>query len=487
MASITQPFNSKVRITPYSQRLLQYGIQDSRIFLSKATNSLLTPFVAGYSEQFLTEYNQHNLQYDHRTSCILDGLNSTYDFDNNIITLKISSGMCIVDTTLLIFPNETSLDLNLTGYGEKGSCGKLIVSANFQWVDSVHELVPKLKLSYLDKFNNDSVEPNGWLTAEDRLVITVLEFDKDENNRVIPESIINHVPNPITNTKREIILIKSVPYEIAPLSKIAYNLQSYIEENYPKKITTTIPPYVIGEEDGKDGYKINLEINFDNIPHENLIGFTGKLRITSNHDQLHPTEPVKISFSDEVLKINPEWKVNLNYESDTQILTYTFNTSPMVDHNLPKIKDFLNFTFYDNTTPVNNTEVTFEFVEFRLSQKDQENTIPVELSDLHPSATKIVLYRSNIPPLDLPQDQLSKVWTKLPDIPDDDLSTIYYISTIDISKIHNQDGLIVQTYLNNYKFNPAQILIANNQVKIYMPESFIKKSPIPTIKVVIIG
>ena len=46
--TMTQPLNTEVRITPFSQRVFQFGTDDWRLYLSRATNGLLIPYIYGY-------------------------------------------------------------------------------------------------------------------------------------------------------------------------------------------------------------------------------------------------------------------------------------------------------------------------------------------------------------------------------------------------------------------------------------------------------
>jgi hypothetical protein len=309
MPNILQPFNSKVRITPYSQRLLQYGIQDSKVYLSKATNTLLNSFTMGYGEDFLPEsgYNAQ-IKYDDRDSCILDGLNTTWRLENNTLFVKVSPGTSIVDTTLLIFPLETEIDLNLNNYGTQNNCGKIIVSINFQWIDSVYEMPPKLKISYLDPDNNFSIEPNGWFLNQDKLVINVFEFNKNSNNNVILSSIKSLVPEPCNNIKNRFVVIKDYPYEIGPLSKFWYNISNTVETHFSRKLVAEIPGYV--DPTTISSSKFQIPFSFENIEDLNIISLKFKLHISSNINCIKHVEFIK----DEPL-INSYKNVNFSISS----------------------------------------------------------------------------------------------------------------------------------------------------------------------------
>ena len=208
MSYITQPINSMVRLSPYSQRLLQYGTSDSRVYLSKATNSLLNPFVLGYSDHVPPKDQFPTAKYDYidRTSVIVDGCNSTYEINNGELVVTISPGQVICDTTLLIFPQETILSVELDQIS--------------------HEQPPRLRLMLLDPSDTFTYGPDDWETRLDRLVINVFDVDKSTNN------VTSYNPKPTKKYNHQWISIKGLPYEVGPNISFLDNFADFTEDRY---------------------------------------------------------------------------------------------------------------------------------------------------------------------------------------------------------------------------------------------------------------
>ena len=479
MPSILQPFNSKVRITPYSQRLLQYGIQDSKVYLSKATNTILNAFTMGYSDDFLINNNSNSLiNYDDRDSCILDGLNTTWRLENNTIYVKVSSGMSIVDTTLLIFPLETEIDLNLNNYGVAGHCGKIIISINFQWIDSVYEMPPKLKISYLDPDNNFLVEPNGWFLNQDKLIINVLEFDKDSNGNVLVNSIKSLVPNPCNNIESHVITVKDHPYEISPLSKLWYNIINTIESHYNRKLKVEIPGYV--DPTTVESSKFKIPITFENIDNVNILTLTFNILINGSENisgiRFYNSDILNNSYKNVTLLPNSDF-------SNIQVQISSSNMLPIMDGILG------DFEFDLSDTSIKGNIISFSldsitgYDEFSntVSLNGGEGVTPqLEIND------SFTVNRPTPPPVDLNPILRLMIW-KLDTPPKQIDSKLYFKSEINISSLGNREDFIVQCYIDNLQIHPAFIEVLSDKVQIWMPESFINMDPIPVIKVIIIG
>ena len=481
MASILQPFNSKVRITPFSQRLLQYGVSDSKIYLSKASNSLLSSFTMGFDEGFIvpTTPNAVDPKYDYRDSCILDGLSTKWELQNNILKVTVSPGTLIVDTTLLIFPQPTTIDLNLTNYGSGNECGKIIISVNFQWIDSVYENTPKLKISYLDYTDNSIVLPNDWYLNQDKLIINVIEFSKNTSGNVEFSSIKSLVPEPCNNINHDIIHIKDYPYEIAPLSKFWYNTLNTIENHYVRKKVVNIPGYV--DPIGLPNSEFPMNLNFEDIDTINMLTLEFDVNITNSNNIQNITfeNGPSVSNSFKVVTINT---------------TNAYNTLHVrvSSPNMIPIQTGLLGTLICELT---SSAVKNSVMNFTLS-----NVVGLDDASLShnlngaigitPQVTVTPSYtvnRPSPPPTTLSVDELSYVW-KYSNSPISTEPIKYFKSEIDIQSLHNREDFVVQCYINNFQITPAHIQIDLPLVTIWMPETFIEQNnPIPELKVVIIG
>lgn len=479
MANILQPFNSKVRITPYSQRLLQYGIQDSKVYLSKATNTLLNSFTIGYHDGFLPEtgYNAQ-INYDHRDSCILDGLNTTWRLENNTLFVKVSAGMSIVDTTLLIFPLETEIDLNLNNYGVKDNCGKIIISINFQWIDSVYEMPPKLKISYLDPDNNYSVEPNDWFLNQDKLVINVFEFNKDDNNNVVVSSVKSLVPEPCNNINHQLVVIKDYPYEIGPLSKFWYNILNTIENNYTRKMVVEIPGYV--DPTTIDSSQFSIPLTFENVDNVKVLTISFNLLITGNLNLSSVIFENGLSLNNSFKNVTMIPNSNM---SMVQVQISSSNMLPIPDGNLGAFE----FTLSDIATKGN--EILFS-LDSIVGYDEFSNTVSFNGGEgVTPQleiGSSFIVKRPTPPPSNLDNLSLSMIWKH--DTPPKQIdSKLYFKSEIDTTSMNGRNDYIVQCYIDNLLISPTYVQILSNKIQIWMPESFINLDPIPVMKVVIIG
>lgn len=256
MSYITQPINSMVRLSPYSQRLLQYGTSDSRVYLSKATNSLLNPFVLGYSDHVPPKDQFPTAKYDYidRTSVIVDGCNSTYEINNGELVVTISPGQVICDTTLLIFPQETILSVELDQISHTSDFTRVILSVNFQWLETLYEQPPRLRLMLLDPSDTFTYGPDDWETRLDRLVINVFDVDKSTNN------VTSYNPKPTKKYNHQWISIKGLPYEVGPNISFLDNFADFTEDRYVRKQVTYTRKCINPE--GLDENQIILPITY---------------------------------------------------------------------------------------------------------------------------------------------------------------------------------------------------------------------------------
>lgn len=477
MPSITQPLNSSVMITPYSQRLLQYGIENSKIYLSKATNSLLNTFTRGYGSNFFPEDLEYEtkIKYEMRDSCILDGLETSFSLNGNILAVTVQPGSLIVDTTLLSFPYATELDLDLTDYGNSISVGYVIVSVNFQWVDSVYDQTPKLKLSYIHPSDSYSVEPNGWILAQDKLVITLFEFQKNTQNNVIESSINNLVPAPCINTKRHYLVIKDLPYEVAPLSKPIYNLINTLHVNYTKKIVYNIPPGVNPE--GLPESELELSFYLENLESIQLL----ELHLTMGYDPL-----LVSNFTIETgsAATNTFKTATFTIDSSNNALNILVSGNNMVAIDsgvVVKIKCIINNTV-EKDTPITFTLPNIYGIN-NLGQTILLNGDPATTPQLDGPLSFTAARPAGIPgESDVDFSKLWKYGTP-PSLHD---NKYYFYNDIDISTLYSSD-CTVSCYIDNVQISPSFIQILDKIIRIWMPDNFIYQTSIPVIKTVIIG
>ncbi len=236
MANIKQPSRYQARITPYSQRLLQFGLEDSKVFLARTSNSLLEAFTLGYDEEaYDTTSGYLQRDYDDRKDCILDGLRTSFELDGTTLKITLGRGNIICDNTMLTFPRSTDLDIDLDPYDDTGF---IALAVNYKWIDNIYENPPKVRLCYVSE-DTMTVTPDGWWIDTDRLIITVFDFEKDAMGIITDVSC--RVDDPFTKLNREFVYVKNTPYEISPLPNLWYHVMRGVHLNHGRRVVREIP------------------------------------------------------------------------------------------------------------------------------------------------------------------------------------------------------------------------------------------------------
>lgn len=239
---MTQPINTEVRITPFSQRLFQFNTDDSRLYLSKATNGLLIPYLYGYREPKRIPSSEDEfgikLKYNDRLDCIIDGLNNDAELLGNILTVNVKPGQCIVDTTLIIFPNECEVSIDITSIKPTSNKIRVLLSVNFQWLETLYDQPPKIRLTLIDPNDPTNYGPDVWETRLDRLIISYYDIDLDTRE------VINICPTPSMNYDFNFINVKNVPYEVAPPIQFLNNFNEYCKLTYLRKYVIWTQPCI---------------------------------------------------------------------------------------------------------------------------------------------------------------------------------------------------------------------------------------------------
>jgi hypothetical protein len=192
MPSIVTPSNQQLSIDPYSGKLFDFDNSSSRVYLSRTVNNLLRVF---------------------GTDVILDQLfieNINYNAETETVSLVISPGKCIIDTTLIEFPSQTNVDLDVSGYDQEGS---LLLFLSFRYAESIYENLAKFKLLYLDPYNKHTY-PEKLETNTERILLAKFTFDKDTNT--------------IITSKEKIVSIGSKTFEVYPMSNITKSVRNYV-------------------------------------------------------------------------------------------------------------------------------------------------------------------------------------------------------------------------------------------------------------------
>lgn len=142
---------------PYSQRMLQYDIADTKLYLSRISNLLLKSL---------------------GDNAIIRGfeLLST-NITGNIITLTISPGLLIQDATLIEVTENTIIDFDVTDYD---SCaGKLIVYTNYQYLDTVSAAQLRFKMSFVTHTGEIYPTSDPWDQNRNKIYLFLFRFTKN--------------------------------------------------------------------------------------------------------------------------------------------------------------------------------------------------------------------------------------------------------------------------------------------------------------------
>jgi hypothetical protein len=230
MSSIVQPLNQEQKISPYYQRLFQFNTTDARVYVSRISNSLLGTFTLGSTTDSTT--------YTVLEDAVLDGMESTYSLNSNILTVNVSPGIVIQDLTQLLFEEETTLTLDLSAYDPTGF---VVLAINYQFLDTVTANPALLKLQYCTADGN-TVLPDGWSVAKDRIILNKFTFIKSGS---VITSVTSTCPRPLVHafTNPQTITVKSNSYRVgSPLQfmqNIWNNLRVYPNDIYDGDTTYT--------------------------------------------------------------------------------------------------------------------------------------------------------------------------------------------------------------------------------------------------------
>jgi len=168
MTSLVTP-KQKISIDPYVGKLFDFDTSSSRVYLSRTINNLLRVFG---SDIVLKGLNIKELIYNNDPS-----LDESSDFVESI-SMKLSLGKCIIDTTLIEFEEDIIIPkFEVSSFDDKGY---LLLFISFKYSESIYENQAKIKLIYLDetkRSTSPTIDP-----ASDRILLSILKFNKSSNS-----------------------------------------------------------------------------------------------------------------------------------------------------------------------------------------------------------------------------------------------------------------------------------------------------------------
>jgi hypothetical protein len=200
MSNTITPINQKQTLNPYQGRLFDFDTSDSRVYLSASINSLF-----GAIGQ----------------NCILEGfdiLNLEYDQIQDKISLTITPGKIIIDSTLIDIQQNTNLDINVASLDQSG---KLFISLGFTYIPNIYTNNCIMKLLYVSS-DSQQILGGNFVENYDRIIVATFDFDK------INKSVNQLDFNSIIEYKTLRILNKD--YEVYPESFLNRRLRMYLNQ-----------------------------------------------------------------------------------------------------------------------------------------------------------------------------------------------------------------------------------------------------------------
>lgn len=190
------PEMQRIILAPYKGRLFEFNPVDNRYFIHS------------YVTRYFTVYGEN---------CIIRGLEPvSWQIDpDNIVTINISGGIAIADSTCLVIRGTTTLDLDVSPYDEKG---RLVVSLGYKNYHSIEENEPYLKLSYVT-VDGSSQAPLPWRSDKDRLLLGYFAFVKASADPPHSGQLINLTPR--KDADPVYIYIAGKQYQVAPYDSIS--------------------------------------------------------------------------------------------------------------------------------------------------------------------------------------------------------------------------------------------------------------------------
>ncbi len=224
--NIAQPKNYEALVTPFAQRLLQFGVEDSKIYLSEAANAVFRSFTNG----FLPE--ETDRAYNTRKHAILDGGYVETSLDGtSLIKITLKPTTVIADLVLLVFPEDTTVDIDVD---QLDTDGEILLFLNYQYRQTVYENKPLIKALYYD---GTTFTPNNFESHRDSIILNKITFEKTGG---VVTKINCSTEDPYYQTIKRFMNINGDDYEISPLASIWYRIIKQYNELHTRRQTFII-------------------------------------------------------------------------------------------------------------------------------------------------------------------------------------------------------------------------------------------------------
>lgn len=223
---IKQPRNYESLVTPYSQRLLQFGVDDSKIYLSEAANSVFKAFTIGYTPE------ETDIDYTNRKNAILDGGYVETALDGtSLIQITLKPTTMIADNVLMVFPEDTMVDIDVENLDDNG---EILLFLNHRYIQTIYENPPVIKALYFDGSN---FTPDEFEYNRDLVLLNKFTFEKTDG---VVTKITTFIEEPYSQTQKNFITILGSEYEIAPLASLWYRMIKGYSEIHSRRQTFTL-------------------------------------------------------------------------------------------------------------------------------------------------------------------------------------------------------------------------------------------------------
>lgn len=185
-----------IYITPYNAKIFEFDTVNSRVYIGREINQLLTVF---------------------GDNCIIDGVEiKNVELIDNLLKININPGKIIIDTTLIEFKEIITLELDITSFDKINGFFTILIA--YKYLQHNYDNYAKFRLIYVDKNNNS----NFYFKDYDRICLTKITID--HNN------IVNFTKSLFSN--KEYITINKNKLKIYPSNSIVNGIISSIREMY---------------------------------------------------------------------------------------------------------------------------------------------------------------------------------------------------------------------------------------------------------------
>lgn len=217
MSNSKIPENQSVFINSTQGRIFDFNTPSSRVYLGEAVNSLLRVFG---DNVIITGFRILDYQY----------------LSNDIITVTISPGEAILDSTLIKYPNPITLSIDVSGFND----GVLFPNLFFNFSQIQQRNSSSIRLTHaiekefdLIAYPNFEANParireyhaptSHWYPEYSILILAVIEFRK-------ADKLIFKRQIPLLN--REHIKITDKEYIIYPSDNISHRILLYLNDTF---------------------------------------------------------------------------------------------------------------------------------------------------------------------------------------------------------------------------------------------------------------